>query len=132
MLEDAPVAVGLGMLAVGLCAGMLIPRTRREDELMGDYADEMRRQMQHKSKDVVNLSKHSVEDLMSAAIREAKTQGVSLDGMKERFEHVLSETKQAFTNAAIREGKDITQKAKDVATKATENPQKTTTSAQAH
>jgi hypothetical protein len=40
-VRDYPLAVGAGALAVGLLVGLLLPRTRAEDELMGETSDEI-------------------------------------------------------------------------------------------
>jgi hypothetical protein len=41
LVEERPLAVGAASLAVGLLAGLALPATRREDELLGDARDEM-------------------------------------------------------------------------------------------
>jgi ElaB/YqjD/DUF883 family membrane-anchored ribosome-binding protein len=43
-VAENPVMVGIVGLAAGLLIGALLPRTRRENELFGDWADEVREQ----------------------------------------------------------------------------------------
>jgi len=43
-VSQNPVMVGLVGLAAGLILGALLPRTRREDEVFGEWADEVRQQ----------------------------------------------------------------------------------------
>ncbi|HEY7512574.1 MAG TPA: hypothetical protein VIG50_20095 [Vicinamibacteria bacterium] len=39
LLREEPLAVGLGALAVGVLAGLMLPATRREDEMLGEARD---------------------------------------------------------------------------------------------
>ena len=39
LLREEPLAVGLGALAVGVLAGLMLPATRREDEMLGEVRD---------------------------------------------------------------------------------------------
>ena len=39
--DEYPLAVGVAFAALGALAGLVIPRTRREDELMGERSDEL-------------------------------------------------------------------------------------------
>ena len=41
LVEERPLAVGAASLAIGLLAGLALPATEREDELLGDARDEM-------------------------------------------------------------------------------------------
>lgn len=40
--RDTPLVLGAGAVAIGIVCGLLLPRTRTEDEAMGDYADEVK------------------------------------------------------------------------------------------
>lgn len=46
-LDSAPLALGAAALAVGLAAGLLLPESRREKELMGEASDELQREAGH-------------------------------------------------------------------------------------
>ena len=40
-MEEYPLAVGIGFAALGALIGVLLPRTRREDELLGEQSDQL-------------------------------------------------------------------------------------------
>ena len=40
-MEEYPLAVGIGFAALGALVGVLLPRTRREDELLGEHSDQL-------------------------------------------------------------------------------------------
>jgi len=50
-VEENPIMIGVAGLAAGLLIGALLPRTRREDELLGPYADDLRREGARYAKD---------------------------------------------------------------------------------
>ena len=52
--DEQPLAVGLGFLAIGLVAGMLLPSTRKEDELVGPTRDRIVTRTREAAEDAVN------------------------------------------------------------------------------
>lgn len=81
-VSDNPLLVGVVGLAAGLLLGALLPRTRREDEALGPWADEVRdhglryaREMTHRGREYVEAALDP--DNLDAAVRRA---GASEDG----------------------------------------------------
>lgn len=60
-----PVMVGLVGLAAGLLIGALLPRTRREDEVFGEWADEVREQGMRYAQDMTQRGRDYVEQAFS-------------------------------------------------------------------
>lgn len=60
-----PVMVGLVGLAAGLLLGALLPRTRREDETFGEWADEVREQGMRYAQDMTQRGREAVEGTFS-------------------------------------------------------------------
>jgi ElaB/YqjD/DUF883 family membrane-anchored ribosome-binding protein len=60
-----PVMVGLVGLAAGLLLGALLPRTRRENEMFGEWADEVREQGMRYAHDVTQRGREYVEEAFS-------------------------------------------------------------------
>jgi len=60
-----PIVVGLVGLAAGLLLGALLPRTRREDEAFGEWADEARHQGLRYAQDVTRRGREVVEEALS-------------------------------------------------------------------
>lgn len=65
-VEENPIMVGVAGLAAGLLIGALLPRTRRENELMGPYADDLRREGTRYAKDVAQEGRDSLSENLRA------------------------------------------------------------------
>lgn len=83
-MREYPVAVGVASLAAGLLAGLLVPRTRREDELFGDYSDDLKGQATDLGRHAYEEAKHVAEATYDSAISEAKKQGLTPEQLKEQ------------------------------------------------
>ena len=68
-LQENPLAVGVVAAAVGLAAGLAIPETRREHELMGDARD----RLVDRAKDVASEAKEKLQTVAERTINQAKT-----------------------------------------------------------
>ncbi|MGO4525485.1 hypothetical protein AB4097_11550 [Microvirga sp. 2MCAF35] len=64
-VSENPMVVGLVGLAAGLLLGALLPRTRRENEMFGEWADEVRNQGLRYARDAANRGREYVEDTFS-------------------------------------------------------------------
>ncbi len=51
-MEEYPLAVAVGFLGVGLLTGLLLPRTRQEDNLLGESSDRLMEQVKDTGKEV--------------------------------------------------------------------------------
>jgi hypothetical protein len=60
-----PVMVGLVGLAAGLLLGALLPRTRRENEMIGEWADEVRQQGLRYAHEMTQRGREFVEESFS-------------------------------------------------------------------
>jgi ElaB/YqjD/DUF883 family membrane-anchored ribosome-binding protein len=60
--RENPVLVGVVGLAAGLLLGALLPRTRREDETLGRWSDELREQGMRYARDMTHRGREFVED----------------------------------------------------------------------
>jgi ElaB/YqjD/DUF883 family membrane-anchored ribosome-binding protein len=60
-----PVMVGLVGLAAGLLLGALLPRTRREDETFGEWADDVREQGVRYAREAVHRGREYVDEALS-------------------------------------------------------------------
>jgi ElaB/YqjD/DUF883 family membrane-anchored ribosome-binding protein len=64
-VAENPMVVGLVGLAAGLLLGALLPRTRRENEAFGEWADEVRNQGLRYARDAANRGREYVEETFS-------------------------------------------------------------------
>lgn len=122
-VEDYPLAVGLGFLALGALAGLALPRTRREDELMGEQSDRLKHDVREMGEEIVDRGKHVAESTMSTVSEDAEREGLAPHSLKEKVQRVASKTLSAVEQAAHEEGiapSDIKEKTKHVAEHAKE------------
>jgi len=64
-VAENPMVVGLVGLAAGILLGALLPRTRRENEVFGEWADEVRSQGMRYARDAANMGREYVEEAFS-------------------------------------------------------------------
>jgi len=61
-VSENPMVVGLVGLAAGLLLGALLPRTRRENEMFGEWADEVRNQGVRYAREAADRGREYVEE----------------------------------------------------------------------
>ena len=71
-VQENPIMVGVVGLAAGLIVGALLPNTRRENQVFGRYADEVRDQGLRYARDLAQQGKQFVEENLDAATGAAK------------------------------------------------------------
>lgn len=59
--NENPLAVGLGLFAVGLAISTLAPRTRTEDELIGEHADRLKEDATKKAAEAVSETREKTK-----------------------------------------------------------------------
>jgi ElaB/YqjD/DUF883 family membrane-anchored ribosome-binding protein len=64
-VAENPMVVGLVGLATGLIIGALLPRTRRENEVFGEWADEVRNQGLRYAREATHRGREYVEEAFS-------------------------------------------------------------------
>jgi len=127
-VEDYPLAVGLGFLALGALMGLSLPRTRREDELMGETSDQLKHSAREMGEELVERGKHVAEETASAVAHDAEQEGLAPGTIGEKLQHVASSALSAARQTAHEEGiapSDIKEKTKRVAQHARETVKQT-------
>jgi len=102
--NDYPVELGLGVLALGIVAGLAIPTPDKVNEVVGPRVDRVRDRAREAGRDLVNRGKNVVQAAAKAAKQEAETQGISPEALREKANAVAQRTKQAATDSARQEG----------------------------
>lgn len=67
LLEERPLLVGTVSLAAGLLAGLVVPGTRREDELLGSTRDRLLDQARQRSRDAIDRGKEVAQGAVAVA-----------------------------------------------------------------
>jgi hypothetical protein len=116
-----PLAIGLGFLAVGVLAGLSLPRTRIEDETMGDRADRLKETVREQGQRVVETAKSAASAAVSTAKEHAHSEGLTPGTLAEKVKHVASDAVHAAAESAKREGlapENLSQQAQNIGSEA--------------
>ena len=102
-LEENPLVVGAATLALGVIAGLAIPSTDKEDELMGETRDHLFEEVKEAGEQVLEKGKHVVEAVTDKVKEEAQNQGLTPENVVEKVRTVAKEA----TNVAKEEAKNL-------------------------
>jgi hypothetical protein len=102
--DEYPLAVGGAFLAAGLLAGLLLPRTEKEDDWMGETSDELKEQTRLKAEQVAERGKEAAVKTAGAALEEAEARGITPASLAEKTSRVFSEAVNAGKETAREEG----------------------------
>lgn len=106
-LEDNPLVFGGVALAIGALIGMALPATRRENEMLGPWRDEVMQSAQEVASDVVERAQHVVEEVRpqleqtaQKVVSDLKQSGQSaLDDVKHSGREAFQDVKQTGREA---------------------------------
>jgi hypothetical protein len=105
-IEDYPLAMGAAAMSLGVLAGLLFPRTRTEDQMMGRQSDELKEQAAETGRRVAEATKNVATATAGAALDEAKNESGGAGSLVEKVKHVAKDVKNAAAESAEREGLD--------------------------
>jgi hypothetical protein len=103
-LDEQPLVVGAAAIAVGLVAGLLIPGTSREDEMLGETRDKMWQRAQEKGRDVLQKGRYVAEAAVETLKAEAQQQGLTPSAIADKVRTVAHDTVDQVKQDAQREG----------------------------
>ena len=84
-MEEYPLAVGFGFAALGALIGVLLPRTRREDELLGEHSDQLVKATKEKGEELLERGKAVAQRVSESAVDEARQQGLTPEAVGEKI-----------------------------------------------
>ncbi len=90
-LEENPLMVGAAVLAVGVVAGLMLPSTDKEDELMGETRDRLLDDVKEAGQLALDKGKHVAEAVVDKVKEEAQHQGLTPEGVVEKVKTVAKE-----------------------------------------
>jgi F0F1-type ATP synthase membrane subunit b/b' len=104
-------AVALGFLGLAVLTGLLLPRTRQEDKLMGETSDELIEQAKEAGKETLEKTKTVAQRVAASTIEEAKRQGITPETARDKVSEiadkvgaVATQVKEQAARAAEEEG----------------------------
>jgi uncharacterized protein DUF3618 len=106
VLQRQPLVLGALGLAAGAALGAALPATRREDELMGETSDDIKRRAWAAGREGYAKAGAAASAAYSAAGQEAKEQGLTGEGLAsaaETVRHKFASVAEAATEAAKQE-----------------------------
>ncbi|MBD2745222.1 hypothetical protein IC232_00790 [Microvirga sp. BT688] len=86
-VSENPMVVGLVGLAAGLLLGALLPRTRRENEMFGEWADEVRNQGMRYARDAASRGREYVEETFSGDDAQFSRHESEFNGQRDANRH---------------------------------------------
>ncbi|HEY0554768.1 MAG TPA: hypothetical protein VGG20_10920, partial [Thermoanaerobaculia bacterium] len=100
-MEENPLMVGAAVLALGVIAGLAVPSTDKEDELMGETRDHLLDEAKEAGQQALDKGKHVAEAVADKVKQEARNQGLTPEGVVDKVKTVAKEA----TNTAKEEAK---------------------------
>lgn len=73
--KDNPMALAIGGIAVGMLAGLVAPRTRMEDQRLGEAADNLKGMVKETGSEALDHGRQIAQEAAGAAAETAKEQG---------------------------------------------------------
>jgi ElaB/YqjD/DUF883 family membrane-anchored ribosome-binding protein len=111
-MEESPLAIGAAALALGVVAGLLVPSTRQEDELMGETRDHLMDRAREVGEEALEKGKQVASVAVDTLKEEAERQDLTPEKLAEKLRNVAKEA----TNTVKEEGKKQASELKDSVT----------------
>jgi ElaB/YqjD/DUF883 family membrane-anchored ribosome-binding protein len=87
-MREYPLAVAIGFAAAGALFGVLLPRTRPEDEFMGEKSDQLLDATREKGQELLERGKAVAERVAETAMGEARQQGLTPEAATEKISEI--------------------------------------------
>jgi ElaB/YqjD/DUF883 family membrane-anchored ribosome-binding protein len=104
MMEENPLAVGVATLAVGVLAGLSLPSTRREDELLGETRDKLVDRIEEVGRETLDKGKQVAGTAVDTLKEEAENAGLTASGIAEKVREVGRQTKETVKEEVKNQG----------------------------
>lgn len=93
LMEENPMAVGIATLALGVLAGLTLPSTRKEDELLGETRDRLVDRIEEVGREALDKGKQVAGTAVDTLKEEAENAGLTASGLAEKVREVGRHTK---------------------------------------
>lgn len=100
MIEERPLLLGAAGLIIGAGLGAMLPRTRYEDELLGETRDSLKRSAEELGREHWEKAQHVVEKTVETVREEAERQGLTPEALKETATAMVNRAGKVAQSAA--------------------------------
>lgn len=100
-MEERPLAIGAAALALGVVAGLMVPSTRKENELMGETRDRLMERAREVGEEALEKGKQVASVAVDTLKEEAERQDLTPEKLADKVRNVATEA----TNKVKEEGK---------------------------
>ena len=108
-MEESPLAMGAAALAIGVVAGLMIPSTRKEDEMMGETRDRLMDRAREVGEEALEKGKHVATAAVETLKEEAERQDLTPEKLAEKVRNVAVEAKNKVKEEGKKEASDLKQ-----------------------
>ena len=102
-MEENPLMVGAAVLALGVIAGLAVPSTDKEDELMGETRDRLLDDVKEAGQQALDKGKHVAEAVVDKVKEEAQHQGLTAENVVDKVKTVAWEATNTVKEEAKRQ-----------------------------
>jgi hypothetical protein len=98
-IEERPLAVGAAALAIGLLAGVALPATRREDQLLGDARDDLLDSAREAGRDAIEQGKEVARSAVERVKESVREQELAPEQLVEKARLVTRDAAETLRDA---------------------------------
>ena len=104
LMEENPLAVGVATLGLGVLAGLSLPSTRREDEILGERRDRLVDRLEEAGREALDKGKQVASTTVDTLKEEVQSAGLTPSGLAEKVREVGRHTKEAVKEEVKSQG----------------------------
>lgn len=121
-MEERPLALGAAAIALGVVAGLMIPSTRKEDELMGETRDRLMERAKEVGGEALEKGKQVANVAVDTLKEEVERQELTPEKLAEKVRNVAKEATNTVKEEGKRQVSDLKETAKGGTTGTTGTP----------
>lgn len=111
-MEERPLALGAAAIALGVVAGLMIPSTRKEDELMGETRDRLLERAKEVGGEALEKGKQVASVAVDTLKEEAERQDLTPEKLAEKVRTVAREATSTVKEEGKRQASELKETAK--------------------
>ncbi|HWM90498.1 MAG TPA: DUF3618 domain-containing protein [Thermoanaerobaculia bacterium] len=112
-MEERPLALGAAALALGVVAGLMIPSTRKEDELMGETRDRLMDRAKEVGGEALEKGKQVATVAVDTLKEEVERQDLTPEKLAEKVRNVAKEAANTVKEEGKKQASGLKETAKD-------------------